>query len=101
MFSCFALTVSEHQRMCEERLAPLLSLSESLSEEDAARLGKKDPELEVRRPSVSYVSVSVSQCVTCVCVRLGGEVPVCQHSGAQQRQVALSSEREEVQGKRS
>ncbi|KAM4537266.1 serrate RNA effector molecule homolog [Odontesthes bonariensis] len=41
--------VSEHQRMCEERLAPLLSPSESLSEEEATRLGKKDPEQEVEK----------------------------------------------------
>lgn len=37
-----------------------------------------------------------SVCLTCA----GGEVPVLQHSGAQQRQVAVSSEREEVQGSR-
>uniref|UniRef100_A0A3Q3GWH4 Serrate RNA effector molecule homolog n=1 Tax=Labrus bergylta TaxID=56723 RepID=A0A3Q3GWH4_9LABR len=47
-----AAEVSEHQRMCEERLAPLLSLSETLSDEDAARLGKKEPEQEVRHLSV-------------------------------------------------
>ncbi|RVE60941.1 hypothetical protein OJAV_G00185890 [Oryzias javanicus] len=41
--------VSEHQRMCEERLAPLLSPSEALSEEEATRLGKKDPEQEVEK----------------------------------------------------
>lgn len=34
--------------MCEERLAPLLSPSETLSEEEATRLGKKDPEQEVQ-----------------------------------------------------
>uniref|UniRef100_A0AAQ5XVY2 Serrate, RNA effector molecule n=1 Tax=Amphiprion ocellaris TaxID=80972 RepID=A0AAQ5XVY2_AMPOC len=44
-----ATEVSEHQKMCEERLAPLLSPSESLSEEEAARLGKKDPEQEVEK----------------------------------------------------
>ncbi|XP_053271802.1 serrate RNA effector molecule homolog [Pleuronectes platessa] len=44
-----AVEMSEHQRMCEERLAPLLSPSETLSEEDAARLGKKDPEQEVEK----------------------------------------------------
>ncbi|KAK5848046.1 hypothetical protein PBY51_005700 [Eleginops maclovinus] len=44
-----AAEVSEHQRMCEERLAPLLSASESLSEEEAAKLGKKDPEQEVEK----------------------------------------------------
>ncbi|XP_041821514.1 serrate RNA effector molecule homolog [Chelmon rostratus] len=44
-----AAEVSEHQRMCEERLAPLLSPSETLSEEDASRLGKKEPEQEVEK----------------------------------------------------
>ncbi|XP_042073015.1 serrate RNA effector molecule homolog [Haplochromis burtoni] len=44
-----ATEVSEHQRMCEERLAPLLSPSETLSEEEATRLGKKDPEQEVEK----------------------------------------------------
>lgn len=33
-----------------------------------------------------------------MCVCPGGEVPVSQHSGTQQRQVALSTERQEVQG---
>lgn len=49
---CSDWTVSEHLRMCEERLAPLLSPSETLSEEEAARLGKKDPEQEVGGPLV-------------------------------------------------
>ncbi|KAM8897544.1 serrate RNA effector molecule homolog [Spinachia spinachia] len=44
-----AAEVSEHQRMCEERLAPLLSASESLSADDAGRLGKKEPEHEVEK----------------------------------------------------
>ncbi|XP_067436492.1 serrate RNA effector molecule homolog [Thunnus thynnus] len=44
-----AAEVSEHQRMCEERLAPLLSPSETLSEEEASRLGKKEPEQEVEK----------------------------------------------------
>ncbi|XP_026177942.1 serrate RNA effector molecule homolog [Mastacembelus armatus] len=44
-----AAEVSEHQRMCEERLAPLLSPSETLSEDEAAKLGKKDPEQEVEK----------------------------------------------------
>ncbi|XP_027866366.1 serrate RNA effector molecule homolog [Xiphophorus couchianus] len=39
--------VTEHLRMCEERLAPLFSPTETLSEEEAVRLGKKDPEQEV------------------------------------------------------
>uniref|UniRef100_A0A3Q3IRV0 SERRATE/Ars2 C-terminal domain-containing protein n=1 Tax=Monopterus albus TaxID=43700 RepID=A0A3Q3IRV0_MONAL len=36
-------------RMCEQRLAPLLSPSETLSEEEAVKLGKKDPEQEVEK----------------------------------------------------
>lgn len=44
-----AAEVSEHQRMCEERLAPLLSPSETLSDEEAARLGRKEPEQEVEK----------------------------------------------------
>ncbi|KAM9836357.1 serrate RNA effector molecule homolog A-like [Aulostomus maculatus] len=44
-----AAEVSEHQRMCEERLAPLLCPSETLSEDEATRLGKKDPEQEVEK----------------------------------------------------
>ncbi|XP_029381896.1 LOW QUALITY PROTEIN: serrate RNA effector molecule homolog [Echeneis naucrates] len=44
-----ATEVSEHQKMCEERLSPLLSPSETLSEEEAARLGRKDPEQEVEK----------------------------------------------------
>lgn len=41
--------VSEHQKMCEERLAPLLFPSETLSDEDALKLGKKDAEQEVEK----------------------------------------------------
>ncbi|KAM4565407.1 serrate RNA effector molecule homolog [Fundulus diaphanus] len=41
--------VSEHLKMCEERLAPLFSPSETLSEEEAVRLGKKNPEQEVEK----------------------------------------------------
>lgn len=44
---CCVLTVSEHQKMCEERLAPLLFPTETLSDEDALKLGKKDAEQEV------------------------------------------------------
>ncbi|XP_076019307.1 serrate RNA effector molecule homolog [Genypterus blacodes] len=44
-----AAEVSEHQKMCEERLTPLLTPSETLSEEEAARLGKKDAEQEVEK----------------------------------------------------
>ncbi|XP_037333682.2 serrate RNA effector molecule homolog [Pungitius pungitius] len=44
-----AAEVSEHQKMCEERLAPLLSASESLSEDEAGRLGRKEPEHEVEK----------------------------------------------------
>lgn len=41
--------VSEHQKMCEERLAPLLFPSETLSDDDALKLGKKDAEQEVEK----------------------------------------------------
>ncbi|XP_038132776.1 serrate RNA effector molecule homolog isoform X1 [Cyprinodon tularosa] len=41
--------VNEHLKMCEERLAPLFSPSETLSEEEAVRLGKKNPEQEVEK----------------------------------------------------
>ncbi|KAK5618384.1 hypothetical protein CRENBAI_019214 [Crenichthys baileyi] len=41
--------VSEHLKMCEERLAPLFSPSETLNEEEAVRLGKKNPEQEVEK----------------------------------------------------
>ncbi|XP_061664647.1 serrate RNA effector molecule homolog isoform X2 [Syngnathoides biaculeatus] len=44
-----AAEVSEHLKMCEERLAPLLSPPEALSADDAVRLGKKDPEQEVEK----------------------------------------------------
>ncbi|KAF7644954.1 hypothetical protein LDENG_00213060, partial [Lucifuga dentata] len=44
-----ATEVSEHQRMCEERLSPLLTPSETLDEEEAARLGKKDTDQEVEK----------------------------------------------------
>lgn len=51
--------------MCEERLAPLLSMSETLSDEDATKLGKKEPEQEVRHPSFC-LSLSLSFCL-CLC----------------------------------
>uniref|UniRef100_A0A3B3ZY60 SERRATE/Ars2 C-terminal domain-containing protein n=1 Tax=Periophthalmus magnuspinnatus TaxID=409849 RepID=A0A3B3ZY60_9GOBI len=44
-----AAEVSEHLKMCDQRMAPLLCLSETVSEEEAARLGKKDPEQEVEK----------------------------------------------------
>ncbi|XP_019729670.1 serrate RNA effector molecule homolog isoform X2 [Hippocampus comes] len=44
-----ATEVTEHLKMCEERLAPLLSPPEVLSADDAARLGRKDPEQEVEK----------------------------------------------------
>lgn len=57
--------------MCEERLAPLLSPSETLSEEEAARLGKKDPEQEVGHLSDTLFdslpsSLSLGVCNLCV-----------------------------------
>ncbi|KAM9827766.1 serrate RNA effector molecule homolog B-like [Neosynchiropus ocellatus] len=44
-----ATEVSEHQRMCEERLAPLMCPAETLNEEEASRLGKKEPDQEVEK----------------------------------------------------
>lgn len=44
--------------MCEERLSPLLSPSETLSEEEAVRLGKKDPEQEVTPLFLSFSTQS-------------------------------------------
>ncbi|CAL1591053.1 unnamed protein product [Knipowitschia caucasica] len=44
-----AAEVSEHVKMSEQRMAPLLCLSENVSEEEAVRLGKKDPEQEVEK----------------------------------------------------
>ncbi|XP_061816440.1 serrate RNA effector molecule homolog B-like isoform X1 [Nerophis lumbriciformis] len=44
-----AAEVSEHQKMCEERLAPLLSPSEVLNADEATRLGKKDLDQEVEK----------------------------------------------------
>lgn len=41
--------VSDWQKLCEERLAPLLSTNESVSEEEAGRLGRKCPEQEVEK----------------------------------------------------
>nr|XP_061810491.1 serrate RNA effector molecule homolog [Nerophis lumbriciformis] len=44
-----ATEVNEHLKMCEERLAPILSPPEVVSTDDAVRLGKKDPEQEVEK----------------------------------------------------
>ncbi|XP_051900671.1 serrate RNA effector molecule homolog isoform X3 [Pristis pectinata] len=41
--------VVEWQKMFEEKLTPLFSVRESLSEEEAAKMGKKDPEQEVEK----------------------------------------------------
>ncbi|KAM8794241.1 serrate RNA effector molecule homolog [Eudromia elegans] len=41
--------VAEWQKTFEERLSPLLSAREPLSDEDAQRMGRKDPELEVEK----------------------------------------------------
>lgn len=41
--------VMEWEKMFEEKLTPLFSVRESLSEEDAAKMGKKDPEQEVEK----------------------------------------------------
>ncbi|GCC39159.1 hypothetical protein chiPu_0023270 [Chiloscyllium punctatum] len=41
--------VAEWQKLFEEKLTPLFSVRECLSEEDAAKMGKKDPEQEVEK----------------------------------------------------
>uniref|UniRef100_H3BWP9 SERRATE/Ars2 C-terminal domain-containing protein n=1 Tax=Tetraodon nigroviridis TaxID=99883 RepID=H3BWP9_TETNG len=52
--------VSEHQKMCEERLAPLLNPADTLSHDDAAKLGRKVPEQEVEK-FLSANSVELSK----------------------------------------
>lgn len=42
-----ALPVAEWQKTFEDKLLPLFSVRESLSEEEALKMGKKDPEQEV------------------------------------------------------
>lgn len=42
-------TVLEWQKTFEEKLSPLLSVRESLSEEEAQKMGRKDPEQEVEK----------------------------------------------------
>lgn len=44
-----AAEVAEHMKMCEQRVSPLLPLSESVSDDEATKLGKKDPEHEVEK----------------------------------------------------
>ncbi|MBN3306946.1 SRRT protein, partial [Amia calva] len=41
--------VAEWQKTFEEKLTPLLSVRESLSEEEASKMGRKDPEQEVEK----------------------------------------------------
>lgn len=41
--------VQQWQKVMEEKLSPLFSLKEILSEEDAAKMGRKDPEEEVEK----------------------------------------------------
>lgn len=41
--------VLEWQKTFEEKLTPLLSVRESLSEEEAQKMGRKDPEQEVEK----------------------------------------------------
>ena len=45
----FQIAVLEWQKTFEEKLAPLLSVRESLSEEEAQKMGRKDPEQEVEK----------------------------------------------------
>ncbi|XP_040271269.1 serrate RNA effector molecule homolog isoform X2 [Bufo bufo] len=41
--------VADWQKTCEEKLAPLFAVRETLSEEEALKVGKKDPEQEVEK----------------------------------------------------
>lgn len=41
--------VQQWQKMVEDKLAPLFSLKEVLSEEEAVKMGRKDPEEEVEK----------------------------------------------------
>lgn len=41
--------VLEWQKTFEERLSPLFSVKEKLSEEEAGKMGRKDPEQEVEK----------------------------------------------------
>lgn len=43
------LTVQQWQKMIEEKLIPLFSLKEVLSEDEASKMGRKDPEDEVEK----------------------------------------------------
>lgn len=81
---CCDWTVREHQKMCEERLALLLNPSDTLTQEEAAKLGRKLPEQEVGLEEQPGSCCSCC-CLTrvCVCVCAGGEVPVGQLGGAQ------------------
>lgn len=49
MLCCPIHTVLEWQKTFEEKLTPLLSVRESLSEEEAQKMGRKDPEQEVEK----------------------------------------------------
>lgn len=41
--------MQQWQKMMEEKLSPLFSLKEVLSEDEAAKMGRKDPEEEVEK----------------------------------------------------
>lgn len=41
--------MQQWQKMMEEKLSPLISLKEILSEEEAVKMGRKDPEEEVEK----------------------------------------------------
>lgn len=41
--------MQQWQKVIEEKLSPLFSLKEILSEEEAAKMGRKDPEEEVEK----------------------------------------------------
>jgi len=43
------VTVNQWQKMVEEKLGPLFNSTEVLSEDEAAKMGRKDPEQEVEK----------------------------------------------------
>lgn len=48
-FLFFLPTVQQWQKMMEDKLSSLVSLKETLSEDEAVKMGRKDPEEEVEK----------------------------------------------------
>lgn len=70
----------EWQKTFEEKLTPLLSVRESLSEEEAQKMGRKDPEQEVEK----FVTSNTQE--------LGKEKWLCPLSGKKFKVGVASSE---------